>query len=102
MTPLEILGKLDKCTLFDREKFEVRKISKIFAHTTAEVAFYREIQNLALKHGRRDIFREIDCCFRRSRRISRWLSVSQSLSRLPLLWRAGGLIKRRVLRGSLM
>jgi hypothetical protein len=100
MTVLEILGKLDQAELFDRQKFDVKKISRVLAETTAEIIFYREIQDLALKHGRTDIVREIDRCFRRSSRIAKLLFVARSLSHLPFLWRLGTAIEHRAVRGS--
>ena len=100
MVTLEILGKLDKAALFDRQKFDVRKISRILAETTLKINYYSDIRAFALKHGRTDIAREIDRCFRRSRRIARWLFVSQFLSHLPFLWRLGVAIGHRAVRGS--
>jgi hypothetical protein len=101
MTVLEILGKLESAALFDPQEFDVKKISRVFVETTAAVAFYREIRDLALKRGRADIVTQVDRCFRRSHRVARWLLVSRCLSRTPFLWRIGATIAHRALRASL-
>jgi hypothetical protein len=97
MATLEILGKLDNATLFDRRNFDVGRISRILTDTAAEIIFYQEIKDLALTHGRSDIAAEIDRSFRRSR----WIPRGRFLNRLPLLWRLGAAIDGHVRRVSL-
>ena len=49
MAVLDILGQLDKCALFDRKMFDVRKISRMLVETTGDKIFSAEITELAEK-----------------------------------------------------
>jgi hypothetical protein len=97
MTTLEILGKLDQCVLFDGANYDASQISRILIESPPAKAYYREIADLAIEHDRPDIAIMIDRAHERTERALRW----RFLNRLPLFWRLGEMIDRRVRRGSL-
>lgn len=96
MIALDLFGKLDEAPLFDRAKFDKRRIRKIYISHDLDDKFFISLRQTAAEFQRADLVDEIDRARRRSRRIKRL----EFLTRTPVLWRAGLALKKHLLRDS--
>lgn len=96
MIALELFGKLDQAVLFDRSRFDIRRISKIFVSHALDEKFFLSLEKTAKERGRADIAGEISKCMRRSKRIKKL----EILSSIPFAWRLGQGITKLMLRDS--
>ena len=96
MIALDLFGKLDDAVLFDRSKFQIENIAKIYMGHDQDEAFFIDLRKTAVERGRSDIADQISNGMRRSRRIRKL----ESVGRLPVLWRPAQALTRRLLRDS--
>ncbi len=96
MIALEILGKLEQCSLFDASKFEIAKISRIYISHRLDENFFLDLRATAIARGRADLAKEID----RSLKRSKYIEKLDWLSKVPFVWRFGQSLKKHLLRDS--
>jgi hypothetical protein len=96
MIALDILGKLECCTLFDSSLFSIKNVSKIFIAHKVDEKFFLNLQSEAVKHGRRDLAEQIGKALLRSRVIL----IINHLRRLPFFWRFATSFSSYLLRDS--
>jgi hypothetical protein len=105
MTTLFLLGALDRCPRFKTRRIDKRKLATALAEDESDLAFMREVLDLAVRTGHRDIARAINRSVRHSRRVGAARKVTNRLLKLTnpkwrkrLDWR----IERLLLRNSLL
>jgi hypothetical protein len=82
MTTLYLLGALDRCPRFKTRRIDKGKLARTLPEDESDAAFMREVRDLAVRTGHRDIARAIDRSFRRARRIELGLRVRDQLLKL--------------------
>ena len=105
MTTLFLLGALDRCPRFKTRQMDKKKLARTLAEDESDLAFMREVLDLAVRTGHRDIARAINSSFRRTRRIELGLKLTNRLLMLTtpkwrrrLDWR----IERLLVNSSLL
>jgi len=84
MAAMELAGVLDKCSLFDKDKFDVSRIKYIFVDAGPDLDNeYRTMEKAAIELGRHDIASGIRKCLRRSK----LLLWSRRFDKTPIFWR---------------
>ncbi len=83
MISLELAGVLDKCLLFDKEKFDMSKIKYAYVEGSDNINEYRTMEKAAIELGRHDIASGIRKCLRRSK----LLLWSRRFDKTPIFWR---------------
>lgn len=101
MITLELLGVLDRCTTFNAEKFDVKKIPGIYSQDKSAQLFLEEVRDLARTKGREDIAGAIEQSFRHSRRLYKWVALAGALNETPFMWRLAEPLERLALRRSI-
>lgn len=96
MIALELFGKLDEASLFERGKFEINRIAKIYIGHRLDEKFFENLYQTSVAKGRNDIAEQIAIAIRRSKYIKRLGAAS----RLPLLWRPAQAFTKHLLRDS--
>ncbi|MDN4059567.1 hypothetical protein QPK31_15175 [Massilia sp. YIM B02769] len=96
MIALDLFGKLDDAILFDRKKFEMDRVRKIYISHVLDDKFFISLSRTAAEAKRFDVVEAIEFARRRSRRIKRL----ELLTRMPVLWRAGIALQKRLLRDA--
>jgi hypothetical protein len=87
MAALEVLGVLDRCTSFAAGTFDLAKLARVYCPDDGSSFFFREVQELALRKGRRDVAKAIEASFRYSRMLNRLIPLSKSIEHMRFLWR---------------
>lgn len=87
MATLEVLGVLDRCPTFDRQRFDVDRLSRLFSADHNDRVLLQDVDDFAPRKGRRDIAAAIDRSLTRSRRMRRWVSLAMWLGAQPYVWR---------------
>jgi hypothetical protein len=82
MTTLFLLGALDRCPRFKTRRIDKRKLARTLPEDKSDLAFMREVLDLAVRTGHRDIARAVNHSFRRARRIELGLKVRDRLLKL--------------------
>ncbi len=83
MIVLDILGRLRDFRMFDRSSYRIELASRMDALHGTRRSMHYEIRELALRHGRLDIVRQIDISVRRSKRAA----FLKRFAKWPVLWR---------------
>jgi 7-cyano-7-deazaguanine synthase in queuosine biosynthesis len=96
MIALDLFGKLDEAALFERRKFDIKRIAKIYISHKLDEKFFENLYQTSVDLGRHDIAEQIAIALRRSKHIKRLTSASK----LPLLWRPAQALTRHLLRDS--
>lgn len=87
MATLEVLGVLDRCTTFDRERFSADRLSRVFSADHNDRILLLEVRDLARQRGRGDIAAAIERSLSCSRRVRKWISLARWLGHKPYVWR---------------
>jgi hypothetical protein len=87
MATLEVLGVLDRCTTFDRNRFSVERLSRVFSGDHNDRILLLEVRDLARRYGRADIAEAIARSLVRSRHAHKWISLARWLGTKPYVWR---------------
>jgi hypothetical protein len=82
ITTLFLLGALDRSPRFKTRRIDKRKLAKTLAEDESDLAFMREVLDLAVRTGHRDIARAIHSSFKRGRRIELGLKLTRRLLKL--------------------
>lgn len=97
MIALDLFGKLDDAVLFDRSKYQIERISKIYMGHNIDEIFFLNLHATALERGRNDVAGQISVAIRRSRKIRK---IARFAS-LPAVWRPAQALTKHMLRDSL-
>jgi hypothetical protein len=82
MTTLFLLGALNRCPRFKTRRIDKRKLAKTLAEDESDFAFMREVLDLAVRTGHRDIARAVNRSVRRFRRVEAARKLSNRLLKL--------------------
>ena len=96
MIALDLFGKLDDATLFDRSTFEVKRISQIYISHVLDEKFFVNLYSTSVERNRHDIAEQILIAMKRSKYIKK-LDI---FSKWPLLWRPSQALSKYLLRDS--
>jgi len=96
MIALDLFGKLDDATLFDRATFHIERISKIYISHDLDEKFFVSLHRTSIERDRHDIAAQISLAMKRSKHIKKIAKISK----LPLLWRPAGALTKYLLRDS--
>lgn len=102
MTPLAVLGVLDKFTTFRKKSFGLPKIKQIYLSNSIERFFFNEIRALAVQKGRFDFVGAIDHSFKYSKHLSRLLPLIRTLKSKRFCYRISNLIERILLSETIV
>jgi len=83
MIALELLGKLDKCDLFNINKLNIEDIEKVYIPSEGYAEYYEELAKFAHKSGRHDIVKAISNLLARSKKMGHLTYFDEA----PLIWR---------------
>lgn len=83
MIGLDVVGVLDKCDLFDKNRYNYDEVGNIFLNAPDGISDYLHMAKLAKSQGKTELSAGIHKCLRRSR-LLRFLSC---LNKTPILWR---------------
>lgn len=97
MIALDLFGKLDDAVLFDRSKYQIDRISKIYMGHDIDEVFFLHLHTTALERGRSDIADQISVAMRRSRKIRKLAKFAK----LPMVWRPAQALTKHMLRDAL-
>lgn len=97
MIALDLFGKLDEAALFDRSKYQIERISRIYMGHDIDEKFFINLHQTAVERGRHDVAAQISNAMRRSRKIRQIAKAAK----LPVLWRPAQALTRHLLRDSL-
>ena len=73
MATIDLLGKKELATSFDWNKYSLEKVANVYLANDADVNFFLEIRDEAIKRGRTDLLSAVEYSLAKSRRI-RFLS----------------------------
>ena len=112
MATIDLLEKKELATSFDWNKYSLEKVANVYLANDADVNFFLEIRDEAIKRGRTDLLSAVEYSLAKSRRI-RFLSsifpskirvfqifdnILDAVSRVPFLWRLVNPIRRLIIR----
>lgn len=83
MIALDLLGVLDKCKLFDLDRYNYEEVHTIFLNSPTKRIEYTKMAKLAHEQGKLQLEKQIYKCFRRSS----LLRLVNRLEKTPILWR---------------
>ena len=83
MIALDLAGCLDKCVLFDKEKYNYSEIPNIYINDVGENPEYEPMAKEALRQNNHELAAAIYKAIRRSK----LLIKLKPLEKMPLLWR---------------
>jgi hypothetical protein len=101
MINFDLLGVLDRCPRLSRDRFDIKKISKVYLRDENARSFYEELKSLAISKGRPDIAEAIEKSFRHSTRLAKWISVADYLRKKPYVWRWSKMVESLFLSRSI-
>ncbi|MGH7367598.1 MAG: hypothetical protein ACREK9_14410 [Candidatus Rokuibacteriota bacterium] len=87
MATLEVLGVLDRCSTFDRDRFSLERLARVFSGDHNDRILLLEVRDLARRMGRGDIAAAVEESLVRSKRVQKWISLAQWLGTKPYVWR---------------
>ena len=96
MIALELLGKLDDATLFDRSNFDVKRISKIYISHDLDKKFFINLYSTSVELKRYDIAKQILIAIKRSS----YIKKLDFFSNLTFFWRPAQSLSKYFLRDS--
>lgn len=96
MIALDLFGKLDDASLFDRSTFDIARISKIYISHDLDEKFFVSLHRTSIERNRHDIADQISIAMKRSK----YINSLTSMSNLPILWRPAQALRRYLLRDS--
>ena len=96
MIALDLFGKLDDATLFDRTNFDIKRISKIYISHDLDEKFFVSLHRTSVERHRHDIADQISAAMKRSKYINKLADVSK----LPFMWRPANALRKHLLRDS--
>ena len=99
MINLELIGKLDFCNRFSKDKFDINKISKVFLKNESEKSFFAELEALALSKGRIDIAKNIRTSYHRSNNLKKILCFLAFINNLSFFEKKAKSLKRKITEG---
>lgn len=97
MIALDLFGKLDDAVLFDRSKYQIERISRIYMGHEIDEVFFLNLHTTALERGRNDVADQISVAIRRSRKVRKLARFAK----LPAVWRPAQALTKHMLRDSL-
>jgi hypothetical protein len=101
MINLELIGALNKCPRFSKEKFEIGKISKIYLRDENALSFYSELKMLARSKGRNDIMENIENCIRQSNKLNKRMIFAKYWIAANFFRRGARWLENRILKDSI-
>lgn len=96
MIALDLLGKLDDATLFDRSNFDVKRISKIYISHDLDKKFFINLHSTSVELKRYDIAKQILIAMKRSS----YIKKLDFFSNLTFFWRPAQSLSKYFLRDS--
>ena len=79
MLALDLYGKLDESITFDKTKYSLDKVAKMFVDDYYDRRYMEEILDAAYKHGRIDIAHAIERSFRHTQLLKKLLPLSRNV-----------------------
>ncbi len=86
---LKLLGALDRCRTLDTSSASPEMVVKFYPHEEGGCIFNREIRQLAVQQGNREIVRAVDLSLRRYRYYAMRQGIWKSLKKFRFLRRLG-------------
>lgn len=96
MIALDLLGKLDDATLFDRSNFDVKRISKIYISHDLDEKFFINLHSTSVELKRYDIAKQISIAMKRSS----YIKKLNYFNNKNFFWRPAQSLSKYLLRDS--
>lgn len=89
MITLDLLGVLRYCKSFEKKKYSINEIKKVYHSSESEEYYYLEILELAKMVNHREIFDSINISIKRSKVKRFFVKIGSFLCKLPKMYRIG-------------